>query len=373
MQLKKVVIITNIPSPYRVDFFYYLQQNIKKYEFHIVYSSVRNTSRQWHADESRIMNSTYLKSWNIKIKKRYDEHDIYIPHGVGKVLDELKPDVVVAMEYNPTILMAMHWCRKHKIPYISWTDGTLNSEKNISKIQRLCRKYIITRASAFIGSSTASKETQIAYGAAPERCFISFLTVDLQKYIRPKTEYANCQLVTVGGLILRKGIDLLLNALAKTDDSITLLVVGDGGEKERLIKQAEELGISHRVFFKGFLEGEALYRCYSESAAFVLPTREDCFGLVTLEAMCAGLPIISSRYADGARDLVEDQVTGVIVDPYDEQDFADKINELMQDPKRLRKMGEKGFARIQKFSYENVTKGYVDAIDYVLRGNVAEQ
>ena len=364
--MKRVVIITNIPSPYRVDFFHYLQENVKEYEFHIIYSSVRNTSRQWHADESRIKNSTFLKSHNIKIKKRYDEHDIYIPYGVGKALSRLKPDVVVAMEYNPTILLAMHWCRKHKVKYISWTDGTLNSEKNISKIQRLCRKYIIKRADAFIGSSTASRETQIAYGAPKEKCFISFLTVDLEKYIRPKEEYGNRQLVCVGGLIVRKGVDLLLNALALTDSSITLVVVGDGGERERLKKQAQELGIADRVSFTGFLEGQALYDCYAKSAAFVLPTREDCFGLVTLEAMCAHLPVISSKYADGARDLVEKDVTGIIVDPYDEKAFARAMEELLLDTKRLEKMGMAGFERINRFSFENVSKGYIEAIRSVI-------
>lgn len=364
--MKKVVIITNIPSPYRVDFFHYLQENVKKYEFHIIYSSVRNTSRQWHADEERIQNSTFLKSHNIKIKKRYDEHDIYIPYGVGKVLDGLKPDVVVAMEYNPTILMAMHWCRKNKVKYISWTDGTLNSEKNISKIQKLCRKYIISRADAFIGSSTASRETQIAYGAPKDRCHISFLTVDIEKYIREKNTYGNRQLVCVGGLIVRKGVDLLLNALALTDSSIKLVIVGDGGEKDRLIKQAESLGIADRVSFKGFLEGEELYRCYAESDAFVLPTREDCFGLVTLEAMCAHLPVISSKYADGARDLIEKDVTGIIVDPYDDKSFAKSIEELVMDTEKLKCMGMAGFERIGRFSFENVSKGYVEAIDSVI-------
>lgn len=364
--MKRVVIITNIPSPYRVDFFHYLQTNISKYEFHIVYSSARNTSRQWHADEDRILNSTYLKSKNIKIKKRYDEHDIYIPYGVGKVLDELKPDVVCAMEYNPTIIMAMHWCRKNKVKYISWTDGTLFSERNIGKIQRLCRKYIVKRADAFIGSSHASRETQIAYGAKPEKCFISFLTVDTSKYIRSKDNYSNKQLVCVGGLIVRKGVDLLLNALAKCDKDISLLVVGEGGEKDRLIKQAEDLKINDRVNFTGFLEGEELYKCYADSAAFVLPTREDCFGLVTLEAMCAHLPVISSKYADGARDLVVDNVTGRIVDPYNADEFAKVINEMLNDSKKLSDMGNAGFEKINEFSFENVSKGYIEAIDSVL-------
>lgn len=364
--MKKVVIITNIPSPYRVDFFYYLQEHVKKYEFHIVYSSVRNTSREWHADESRIQNSTYLKSHNIKIKKRYDEHDIYIPYGVGKTLSELKPDVVVAMEYNPTILMAMHWCRTHKVPYISWTDGTQFSERNIGKIQKLSRKYIFKRANAFIASSTAARENQIAHGANPDCCFISYLTVDLEKYIREKTDYSNRRMICVGGLIVRKGLDLLLNAMQYTDESITLAIVGNGGERKRLEQQVAELHLENRVFFKGFLEGEELYRCYSESAAFVLPTREDCFGLVTLEAMCAHLPVISSIYADGARDLIEDGVTGKIVDPYDEKEFARVINETLMNPQMLKEMGDAGFDRINHFSFENVAHGYIAAIDSVI-------
>lgn len=364
--MKKVVIITNIPSPYRVDFFHYLQEHVKQYEFHIVYSSTQNTSRQWHADKDRIQNSTFLKSYNIKIKKRYDEHDIYIPHGVGKVLSRLEPDVVVAMEYNPTVLMAMHWCRRHKVKYISWTDGTAYSERNIGKVQKLSRKYIFKRADAFIGSSTASHENQIAHGAALDKCFISYLTVDIEKYVREKVSYGNRKLVCVGGLIVRKGVDLLLNALALTDSSIGLVIVGEGGEKERLKEQAEELHISDRVEFKGFLEGEELYRCYAENAAFVLPTREDCFGLVTLEAMCAHLPVISSRYADGARDLVEDGVTGIIVDPYNEKEFADAINMLVLDEDKLRQFGNAGFERIHRFAFENVSKGYVQAIESVI-------
>ena len=98
-----------------------------------------------------------------------------------KTLRGIAPDVVFAMEYNPTILRAVHWCRRKKIPFISWTDGTLHSERGIGKVQRLSRSYIIKRAAAFIASSTASKEAQIAYGADPDKCFLSYLTVDIRE------------------------------------------------------------------------------------------------------------------------------------------------------------------------------------------------
>lgn len=63
--------------------------------------------------------------------------------GVGKLLSKLEPEVVVAMEYSPAILQAMHWCRKNKVPYVSWTDGTINSEKNIGRLQKLSRNIYL--------------------------------------------------------------------------------------------------------------------------------------------------------------------------------------------------------------------------------------
>lgn len=362
---KKVVIITNIPSPYRVDFFYYLQENVKKYDFYVIYSSPFNKTRKWHVDEEKIQNSVYLKSKRIKIKKRYDELDYIIPYGVGKALKELKPDIVVAMEYNPTVLLAMHWCRKNKVPYISWTDGTLYAERNLKKPHMWARKYIVRRADAFIGSSSASRQTQIAYGAAPKKCFISYLTVDIEKYLTKKQSYGSRKLVYVGSLILRKGLDLLINALAKTPSDIRLVIVGTGREKEELVRQAAELGIADRIEYRGFLEGKALKECYEECDAFVLPTREDCYGLVILEAMCASLPVISSKYADGAADLIQPGVNGAIIDPEDTEEFAKIIADTLENEEKLAKMGQASYELAHDFAFEQVSKGYVDAIDYV--------
>lgn len=364
---RRIVIITNIPSPYRVDFFYYLQENIQKYDFYVIYSSPFNKTRKWHVDESRIQNSVFLKSKRIKIKKRYDELDYIIPYGVGKALAGLKPDVVVAMEYNPTVLLAMHWCRKHKVKYISWTDGTLYAERNLKRPHMWARKYIISRADAFIGSSTASKDTQIAYGAKRERCFISYLTVDISKYLTVKKSYGSRRLVYVGSLIQRKGLDLLLEAMAKTAEDIRLIIVGTGREKEELERQAAALGITGRIEYRGFLEGEALRKCYEECDAFVLPTREDCYGLVILESMCASLPVISSKYADGAADLIREGVNGFIVDPEDTDGFARAITDTLSDVESLMRMGRASYELAQNFHFSKVAQGYVDAIDYVLQ------
>lgn len=363
--MKRVVFITNIPSPYRVDFFVFLQKNYPQYEFHIIFSGAGMENRQWHVAMEELKHHIFLKSKTIVIRKRFDDRYVFIPTGVEKALEQIGPDMVFAMEYNPTILRAVHWCQRNAVPFVSWTDGTLHSERNIGKVQRLSRKYIVKRAAAFVASSTASKEAQIAYGADPKKCFLSYLTVDISKYLCEKTSYSGKQLLYVGSLIQRKGLDLLLDAMQETSGDITLVIVGEGQEKELLQKQAEEKSIAHRVDFRGYVEGEPLRALYHTSDAFILPTREDCFGLVILEAMCASLPILSSKYADGAGDLVEEGKNGYIVDPNDTRAFAAAIDRLFAEG-RLAELGRNSYVKAQEFAFEHVARGCMDALQSVL-------
>ena len=364
--MKKVVFITNIPSPYRVDFFVYLQKHFPEYEFHVIFSGAGMENRKWSVGLEGLEHATFLKSRTIIIRKRFDDRYIFLPVGVEKALREIDPDMVFAMEYNPTILRAVHWCRKHHVPFVSWTDGTLNSEKNIGKVQRLSRSYIIKRASAFVASSTASKETQIAYGADPDKCFVSYLTVDINKYLAKKDSYNARQMIYVGSLIQRKGLDLLMPALAKTAEDIRLIIVGEGQEKRALEEQIDKLGINDRVEFKGFVEGEELRELYKNSDVFIIPTREDCFGLVILEAMCASLPVISSKYADGARDLIVEGENGYIIDPEDTDNFAETINRMFAEG-NLAEMGTYSYEKAQEFSFSHVAEGCIAALKYALK------
>ncbi len=242
----------------------------------------------------------------------------------------------------------------------------LEKEAHIGLLQKLSRKYIIKGTKAFIASSTAAKENQIYLGADPEKIHISLLTVDLTKYIRKDPVIPGQKpfgILTVGSLIKRKGLDLLINALGMIkDEAWTLTIAGDGPEKEALIQQAEELGISEKITFAGFVEGENLRELYAKSQVFVLPTREDCFGLVTLEAMCAGLPVISSKYADGVLDLIGDGTTGLIVDLYDPGQLSDAIKTLINDPQKAASMGRAGLKKTEEFTFERVSKGFMEAV-----------
>ena len=162
-------------------------------------------------------------------------------------------------------------------------------------------------------------------------------------------------------------MDLLFKAFAACDNkSLRLVIVGEGKEKDNLVNLAGQLGISDRVEFRGFLAGEALRECYKTAGAFVLPTREDCFGLVLIEAMCAGLPIIVSRYSDGAAETVTEDVNGYIVDPYDTAQFTWAIDRTFTDEQTRKRLGMAGCEATEKFRFENVAAGYLEAIEDAL-------
>lgn len=361
--MKRVAIITNIPAPYRVDFFDYLQKNYGEYEFTIIYSSRNEDNRNWDIDQEKMKNSVFLESKTLKIKKRYDNYYLHIPVGVCKVLNKLKPDVVVGSEYNPTVLQALYYCKSKKVPFISWTDGTLFSERNRNFVQKFLRKFVVSKADAFIASSTKSKEAQIFYGADEKKCHTSFLAVDVEKYIQKPQGKGEGKILCVGSLIERKGVDLLFIALSKVKSNFSVYLAGDGEEKDVLKALAEELKISDKVHFLGQLNRAELLKHYADSDLFVFPTREDCFALVILEAMCAGLPIVCSKYADGAYDLIEENVNGLIVDPYDAEKFASSIDAVLSDKELQNKMQAESGKVLDKFRFENIAKGYMAAIE----------
>ena len=366
--MKKIVIITDGPSPYRVDHYKFLQNSYKEYEFHIVFSIKKSKSelRQWETSAiNELKHVHYLPNYTILIKKRFDNKQTIITHGVGKVLKQIVPDAVICMEYNPTSIQTIIWCKKNKVPFISLTDGTLHSERNINKVQFYSRKFIMKYADAFIASSTKAKEKIESY-TTKKKIFISYLSEDQDKYLQTKIHNNGRHILYVGSLIKRKGIDLLLNVLIQIKEEWELNIAGTGPLLKELQEQAQRLGISDRVHFCGYQQVQGLVNLYQNADLFVLPTREDCYGLVIMEAMCASLPVVVSKYADGAYDLVEQHVTGLIVDPENIEEFAKAIDIALKANKGTNKWGLIANERIRRFSFDYVSVPFVEAIRYVL-------
>lgn len=365
-EIKRVAIITNIPSPYRVGQFINLQNKIPEYEFFFIFSDIGDKERSWDVDLEGLRNAVFLNSKPLMLKSKSEIRGYYLSLDVIKTLNSISPDVVIVCEYNMISIQAFLYCKIKKIKVISMTDGTLYSERNFGFFRRLNRRMMIPRADMCIASSTKSKELQIYYGAKEDRIIVAYLTVDVGYYSFEREEYHSNKLLFIGSLIERKGIDLLLKALSLVKKDYTLTIVGDGEEKSRLADYVEQNGMKELVEFVPFKQKEELREIYNTHDIFVLPTREDCFGLVINEAMAASMPVISSCYADGAYDLVIDGENGYIVNPYESVEFANTIEKLIENDELVEKMGKASHETISKFSFDRTSETIGEAINRAL-------
>lgn len=146
-------------------------------------------------------------------------------------------------------------------------------------------------------------------------------------------------LVTTARLVKRKGYDTLLAALPSVDASVRLEIVGDGPERTALETLAR--GLPHPVVFAGAVSAAERDLRLVSADAFVLTSLHEAFGLVILEAMRAGLPVISTD-CGGPRDLVRDGETGFLVPVGDEITLAERISRLAKDPALRSRMGAAG-------------------------------
>ena len=149
----------------------------------------------------------------------------------------------------------------------------------------------------------------------------------------------------VGRIEPLKGIDILLKAVAQLEqpESVKTLIVGgdsgSDGEMERLKTLAGELSISSQVSFLGRVEQQELPAYYSAADVCVVPSYYESFGLVALESMACGTPVVASRVG-GLPTIVKDGVTGYLVPWRCPEPFADRLEVLLSSPVINRSMGE---------------------------------
>ena len=150
-------------------------------------------------------------------------------------------------------------------------------------------------------------------------------------------------LLVLASLIRRKGIDVLLDALAASGPDLVVWIAGEGPERPALESQAERLGLAPRVRFLGRREDAAdlLAAC----DVYVLPSRREGLGVSALEAMAARRPVVATRVG-GLGDAVADGRTGLLVPPEDAAGLARALERVRADPELRRRLGDAGPARL---------------------------
>jgi len=155
-----------------------------------------------------------------------------------------------------------------------------------------------------------------------------------------------------------KGVDTMIRALARIQSSVSdlqYLIVGDGDDRPRLERLALDLGVDGRVHFRGWLEAAnpELLACYAHCDVFVLPSKQEGFGLVFLEAMAFGKPVVGGDHG-GTPDIIEDGVTGFLVKHGDEVRLGQIIEMLARNESLRRTIGFQAQSHVRKnYRFEN--------------------
>lgn len=187
---------------------------------------------------------------------------------------------------------------------------------------------------------------------------VSFVT---KKFIKK----GRCSLLFVGGLDEAhyfKGLSVLLKALTKCQSSLQLNIIGDGNLRPQYEKQVLQLGLSKKVKFMGRVSEDELISQYQFSDILVLPSinSHEAFGLVLIEAMACGLPIIASDLP-GVRSVFDHGAQGYLCPAGDIQALSEKIDKLAQDDKLRQKMSisARDLAE-KKYAWEKVADNILD-------------
>jgi len=165
-------------------------------------------------------------------------------------------------------------------------------------------------------------------------------------------------LIAIGRLIKRKALDNLLMALSRLElREVRLLIIGEGPEEGHLRDLSERLGLSSRVEFLGPIWGERKFQYLAASDIFVLPSVHEGFGLVFLEAMHCGLPVIASS-TGGQTDFLKDGETGFLVPVEDVDTLADRILRLTEDTALRERISRFNQEYVKRFQISGVAERY---------------
>ena len=165
-------------------------------------------------------------------------------------------------------------------------------------------------------------------------------------------------IIAIGWLIARKGHPYLLKAFAQVTAEFPcrLIIRGDGKEKKALVKLVRQLGIERQVDFLGFQQNPFKY--VARSDIFVLSSLWEGFGLVIIEAMTCGTPVISTRCPFGPGEIITDGVNGLLVPAADEMALAEAMLRLLNDKDLSAKLAQAGKKRAEDFAMAKITEEY---------------
>lgn len=230
-----------------------------------------------------------------------------------------------------------------------------------------CDKVVAT-SPAYAQSSPILSRIHVKVGIIPLGVDPSLFETIPNRYvesIKSKINDAGSPLALfVGRLVYYKGVDILLRAVESVP-GLRLVILGAGPMKEELVELTDKLGLQERVHFLSFLPPEEYSAIFYCADFLVLPSveRTEAFGLVALEAMAAGLPVITTELGTGTSYYNENGKTGMVVPPREVDELAKAMTKLANSAELRKEMGSRSKEQVNRFTVDRMLKSYLEAYE----------
>lgn len=293
---------------------------------------------------------------------------------------KFKPDVVFSTGFSIWTMLALLFKPIGQWKVVVMYDGSSPGvDYQGSGLRLLYRRIIAKFTDAFITNNQSGKAYLTEIINAREDSVVA------QPYLvpHPKTyaqNLVNIELVAsqlhrptfifVGAAIPRKGLHELLQACSILQvqgyQDYTLLIVGDGPQRQELELFVKNHNLENQIKWMGVVQYEQMKAYYQVADVFVFPTLEDVWGMVAVEAMMFGKPILCSKWG-GAVELMVDGENGYVFDPHDPEKLAELMIRFINNKNLIDKMGEKSKQIMANHTPESVTKFLGEVVELVLK------
>lgn len=363
----RILYTTCIPSPYKVEFF----NELSKYcDLTVVYERKSASDREasWKNEQKGIYKVIFLNG--IKIS-----NDSSISFGLINHLKKEKYDIIVFGVYHTiTSMLTMQYLKNKGISFVMSSDGGFIKKGNFLKNK--LKSHFISMASWYMSPGGETDDYLIKYGADKRKIyrypFTSLSESDILEKIISNDEKRSFKkslnikekkmIFSVGQMIHRKGFDILLKAFSEVHGDVGLYIAG-GFPTDEYKDIIRRNNISN-VHFVGFMSKRELSNYYKAADLFVLPTREDIWGLVIIEALGFGVPVITTNRCNAGLELIEKGVNGVIVSVESSKEISEAINKFLK--KENEKIAKKCLTSVKEYTFENMVNKHLELFSKIM-------
>jgi len=301
---------------------------------------------------------------NLYLCKSYRKFDIRSLFKLKKIIKDQDIDVL-----HCHLLKSIFWGYLLKLLFFRDIKLVFHEHGEIYRTPKwynFSLKKTQNKTNLFIAVSKATKNKLVKNaGINPDKIKVLYNFVDLNKFNSKRTgnfsqikarkkiglNEDNFVIGFAGRLDKMKGCDILIKSIPYIKiKNLKILIAGSGTERKKLEKLSKKLNVKNKTIFLDYIEN--IINFYGTIDVLVIPSRFEPFGLVVIEAQATGVPVVASAVS-GLNEIISDGVTGLLFEPENEKDLAEKI-ELVCNNKKLReKLIENGLENVRRYSLDN--------------------